>query len=447
MNTVMQLFKQLPRRIPTSMLDRKEYITRSLPNHQNVFTIFFNGIIDRTILEQSILLSVFAEPAIACMFQENCLRPYWMKKDNLSILDIFTFLETNDDPDTVLNHFIFQEMDPTKAPQLRVLLIRHMNKDILCILLSHSLCDGSGSKEYMYLLSSLYQEISGNPDYRPEPVKYRKNLRSLRQVTKEFSFMKKIQIIKQGFNKEEFTGWQFPWEETRHHVRGHYVYRKLPVKYYDLFKNFCSGHGISLNALFLAAFFRALILICPGDSPAPRTLFVPVDLRRYIRRKEKTPICNMSNGIQINVDIDKQESSMNILGKIRDALNGKMTKFPGLEHMFEELLFFKFLPYALLKKIFEKFRDNIPVIPPILSNVGIIESDKLCFGDTAIESVYLTGSSQDKGLLVALLSYKKEFHFSTRFSGTEEDLKQVNAFLDAIINELIAVAGQQQDTQ
>ena len=110
---------------------------------------------------------------------------------NRSIDNIVTCVQS-DFVEQELNKFITTKIDELKGPQLMVKVIRNKYKDILCVVINHMICDASGFKEYLYLLSSIYTNLKKNLDYKPLSTA---TSRSLSQIYKKFNIIDRFKMI------------------------------------------------------------------------------------------------------------------------------------------------------------------------------------------------------------------------------------------------------------
>lgn len=101
--------------------------------------------------------------------------------------------------------------------------------------------------------------------------------------------------------------------------------------------------------------------------------------------------------------------------------------------MLLELVFCIF-PYQMAKRaILKKYRN-----PPFaMSNIGIIDSKRLCFDSSSVVSAYITGSIKYSPFFqLALSTFKNQVTLSAAFHGTERDKGKIKHFLAAIDHEL-----------
>lgn len=96
------------------------------------------------------------------------------------------------DTDAAAMAALAETIDPEAGPQIRLTLVRKTEKDILCVVVNHMICDGAGLKEYLYLLASLHNQLYAQPDYIPVLTA---GPRSALTVLKRLSPREKLQTL------------------------------------------------------------------------------------------------------------------------------------------------------------------------------------------------------------------------------------------------------------
>ena len=76
-------------------------------------------------------------------------------------------------------------------------------------------------------------------------------------------------------------------------------------------------------------------------------------------------------------------------------------------------------------------------MPPSLTNTGIIDSEKLVFGDVGVNAAYLTGAiNYSPGFQMGVSSFKESMACSVCFCNTGGDKALVDSFFDCLEKEL-----------
>lgn len=140
-------------RYPSELMDQFLFFQEDNNDHQIRGVIHFAGVLDRTCIEKAVMQSIRMIPVLGCRFVENKKRSYWERLPlDRRDAQIVTFIDTGNLKDE-MTEFLSAKTDESKGPQVRVRMIRNAEKDTLCIVLNHMAFDGTGFKEYLYLVS------------------------------------------------------------------------------------------------------------------------------------------------------------------------------------------------------------------------------------------------------------------------------------------------------
>ena len=143
-------------------------------------------------------------PILSSKYVENVKEPYWEEVDSSNFKDIITFVNTKSEFDA----FITSRTNEAAGPQVKACLLSS-NKDSLCILMNHMICDAAGFKDYLYLLCSLYCNLLKNPDYKSNYLL--NGDRSINVINNLFSFKDKFKTLMfQGKESNGFIDLNFP---------------------------------------------------------------------------------------------------------------------------------------------------------------------------------------------------------------------------------------------
>ena len=177
----------------------------------------FDGRLDPDRLKRALHFSLHAEPVLGCRFVPRWINPYWARiaGDQLDTSVFFRVL-TDDDLtlETALEGFLVEQINELQGPQVKALLLRGESRDRLALKLNHQVADAGGTKEFGYLLASLYRELGNNADIRPSP-----NLgtRSMRQVYGRFSKRRLFSILLTYF--KEFLDSSIPYQSMAYPMK------------------------------------------------------------------------------------------------------------------------------------------------------------------------------------------------------------------------------------
>ncbi|MBU0730871.1 MAG: hypothetical protein KKA70_14130, partial [Proteobacteria bacterium] len=292
---------QIPGKFEAVRDDISLYCMRAVCDSLIHCVVKFKGHIDFKILQQAVRLSLDAEPVLGCRFIVTKFRPYWERRTDLDECDICSFHESNE-LDQDINKFLTLQLDPAKDSQVQVRLFR-ADSDVLCIKVNHMVADAGGVKEYVYLLSEIYQRLLKDPAYKPTI-----NIdgsRSSLQVYKQFGFFKKLHIAWHTFlewKKNTFPrgNWCMPLANGNLSERT-FVIRRLSGKRFKQIREYGKKNQVTINDLIVAAFYRAFYKVIKPAHNTPLRMGATVDLRRYLSTGKGGGIANIAGFFMLNI--------------------------------------------------------------------------------------------------------------------------------------------------
>jgi NRPS condensation-like uncharacterized protein len=434
-----EMAKRISSRLRAEMWDQMQFFVRKVADQQVRCVISLDGRIDENRMTSAVRLSLDAVPVMGFRYVEGWWRPSWRHVEQIDDSKICTIIESENVEHDILS-FLSEEIDPFEGPQARVRILRSTT-DRLCINMNHMVGDSAGLKEYVYLLASIYRNLIEDPDYRPEPNA--KGRRDLRQVSKHIRLRDKIRILRRGA-AEAFRSlnWRFPLGQGA--CKREIVILKFSRDRFNAIREYGKRHQATLNDVVLTAYYRALFEVIRPDPSIFLRVAVTVDLRRYIPSGEAEAIGNLSAFIFSEIGSGLGANFEETLIKVRDDMNTKKNDFPGLQDFPRLIVLFKLLPYSVLKrKILRRLeltkmaKPPSSGMPPSLTNTGIIDSEKLVFGDVGVNDAYLAGAiNYSPGFQMGVSSFKETMTCSVCFCDTGEDKKLVDRFFACLEKEL-----------
>jgi len=337
-------------------------------------------------LKKAIELTTSVVPEIICSYniKKNCWYDSGFNIDNII-------------EDNKINNY---QWDLTKGPQLKVFVSN--NDKAIKIAISHLLCDGTGFKEYLYLLCNAYNNINDFPIY--------KNNREPKDILKTISKKKIKKYL--NFKTKDIT---IPIKNT-----GNNLYSiDCPIEQEQFIKIKNRAHKLecTINDMVLAAYAKALSTIT-GSSDM--NIACPVNLRKFIQ-PETLRICNLTGIYNCSIQIDKNKELKDILNDVQN----EMKKQKQRNEYFYKLIMlhkvYKILPLSILKRILLKTY----LIPPVsYTNIGIIDEKKLLFEDSKISTCYITNSYRKfPSFQMAISTYNNICTLSSNIIGSKENSK------------------------
>jgi NRPS condensation-like uncharacterized protein len=425
--------------IAAEMWDQLQIFGRMVCDEQIRAEIKFNGQLDFDLLKKAIRLSFIAEPILGYKYVEHFWRPEWVTMNEIDWEEVVSY-ELMDPDRKNINNFLIRQIDPFHGPQVLIKLFRSEN-DILCVLLNHTVGDGTALKSYLYLLAKIYRRIIDSPDYIPGSNWSRS--RSITQVSNQLNFKTKVKILIRSFRKQEkYKDWAFPWKRGENNGRKRIITRKLSPELTTAIHSYMEKHHAWLNEVLLAAYIRTLYGIIEPTKDLSKRVCIPTDLRKYLPVRQAGTICNLSATLHLNPGEDIGNTFHETLGLVHREMNVIKNSYPGLVGRGFFAIMMKLLPYRSLKKKLTELpeKPNYHVLPPWLINFGIMNASLLNFGHTNVNDIYIAqtiGYPDKSPFQLGVTEFKDSLTFSVCYQGNEETDFLIQRFFNQFENELL----------
>lgn len=387
------------------------------------FAATFSGNLDLNRLKKSVDLSADAFPLIRCGFRMNDGRPYWEDKGDTPG-GMVEFLET-EEADGGVWEFLQREADEICGPQLKIRVIRRGGTDTLCAAINHMICDAAGFKEYLYLLASIYTRLEKDPGFRPKSAMGK---RDIGQIMKSFSFFDKVKIFAGSDNMTKHDAAKFDFEGDLDHP--FIEMRRIPCEKLRLLKEYAKGSGATVNDVLLAAYLRTLYHHFGHAVAVP----CAVDLRKYLPNRRAGSICNLVTNLTCDIGSDIGETFSATLEKVMREMKRQKGEISCMKSISLMETVLRILPFSTAKKLIGRNFANPPIA---LSNLGILDKERLDFGQAKMTDAFMTGSIKYAPYFqLAVSTFDEVTAFSVNLYGTQNDRDKISRFLDEMVWEL-----------
>lgn len=423
-------------KIKSEIWDNMQYFCKPYHDHHVRFVLYFENIIDERKLQKALMKSMDIFPILKSRFVPNNIRSYWQKFDNIKINDIFELVERKYASEDI-NSFLVGIIDEENECQIKVKIFRNDNKDTLCILMNHMVCDGSGIKEYVNLLSSIYNDIDNK-----EKLSYKNYNRCGNQYSDEFGFVKKAKLFiinsKSEINKDN-TNFILCKNNSKSLLKiDNKLNKRIFIKTIDeevfvKLKKISKENNVTINDVLITAYYRALLRT---DDIKRKEILIRslIDLRRYLKEGKKSTICNLTSKIDCVINSDINESFEKTLINVSKLMNHKKNNNPGLNGLALLNVIFNVMPFKMGKFVIETCY-NKPYIG--MSNIGILKEEQMKFGSVLIKDAFITGPIKYPPYFqLSVSSFKDNLTFTAGTGFYEKDEKRVEQFLDNIEKEI-----------
>ncbi|WKY45391.1 hypothetical protein Q5O14_04695 [Eubacteriaceae bacterium ES2] len=409
------------------IFDKVQYLYEEtgFNDHQLHCVIRFTGKINEVLLRKATMLLLEAIPILSCRYDHNNGRDYW-ESTITSIEEVLQVVQEK----TEFDNFTTSKVDELMGPQIKMCLYPS-DQDALSIILNHMVCDAAGFKECLYVFSAIYSELINNPQYRPD---FEINgVRSIEKILKDISFSKKLRSLL--FNNSESNQDSeilFPTSADKN-IFPFIITSELGPEKLLKIQEHCKKNDVTVNDVFLAAYYR---LLYKKVNTNKDLLHIPimVDMRRYSKQYRFDSLCNFSSTMIIQTPISPNENFTDTLMKISKEMNLKKTTDIGLNGFVQLSLIDKLLNNEKSYKLVQEKLVNPSIC---MTNIGVIEDQKLVFNGTNIKSAFICGSIKYRPhFQMALSSFKNTITLSSNLYGSQQDYETITDFLTEIENEL-----------
>ena len=298
--------------------------------------------------------------------------------------------------------------------------------------MNHMICDAADFKQYLYLLCKIYSELAANPAYRPRPLN---GDRSIRGVLRRFAASVKLRSFLTHSKDNNRTGnHRFPFSVSGD-VRPFILTRVFERGRVSALKDYCHATGTTLNDAVLTAYYRCLfqlLALMPGDE---LEIPVMVDMRRYLGGTGGfNSLTNLTSMQVTQLDYKPKERFEGTLGRVKAVMDEKKGADIGLNGFIKlSLLYGIFGDRIANRRLKSKLKQ--PFI--CMTNVGILDSGAMSFGDLRPYDAFLCGSIKYKPYFqLAMSSYDGQLTLSVNQYGSAVDRGHIRSFLNEIEAEL-----------
>ncbi|URZ14357.1 siderophore synthetase [Clostridium felsineum] len=409
------------------IFDKLQFLFKTYKFNDHVLhcVINFDGKINVNVLKRALLTTLDVVPILKTRYVENVPEPYWEELSNIDFDNILTLTTTEDE----FNRLLTSKIDEAKEVQVKAYLLKSENHK-LAILMNHMICDAAGFKKYLYTLCDIYSKLIANIDYSPTLVL--DGNRSIKLITNEFNLINKFKsFITQNHESNGFIDLKFPMKEEES-FNAFILTHTLDSNRFKNIITYCKSNRFTINDVLLAAFYRVIYKILNNQK---LSISVAVDMRKHLKSRNINSLCNLTSTVISTIECKDNDTFYDTAKKVNANMNLKKKNFIGLNGLVKISLLFKVLSYTRLKKLLSSHFNN-PLIG--MTNIGIIDSKRLCFNGTKIQNTFICGSIKYKPYFqLAATTYDNTITLSINLYGTLEDKKNINDFFTIFDNELL----------
>ncbi len=434
--------------LPANGHEIYNYIARyGVANLQIQAIMKLDGRLDFDKLNRAVRLSVEAEPLLKCRFVEEN-PPHWEPLENIGLVN-YCFLQEVNDIDAAVQNFIVSQVNLDMDPMLHVRLLRSEQCDVLALKINHTFCDATGVKEYLQLLTDIYNTIN-KEDGQYIPVPRIGGRKDQDRLFEELGITNIDSIFIPGADVFQ-PMWSFPWEPCGSNIPCMSVC-KFPDGILDDMKEYARIRGATVNDLILTACYRAMIEMNDPVYGVPMEFPITVDLRRYLPDHKTNAIRNFSGAVGTKLDMILNEPFNETLQRVSNMMKGIKQAFPGLQsaiglERIERISYQEVLSYYQAVVETKKTQLFCPLYCgdrclPTLSNVGYVSNSLIKFADSSvIDAFILPPVVRAPGLLLMASSYNSALTLAAGYYKSTVNGEHIDELLKKIKDELISGYG------
>ena len=401
---------------PVEMLDEYMHLQSVSNDHQIRAIVRFKSHLDLEILKKSVMITSERIPLLGCMYVRKRNKRYWQRKEFIS--DDYIRIHTFESLDT--NYVdILAEIPNELGPQILLRVFRNNVHDLLVVTVNHMIFDGTGLKEYLYLLARVYSGIETEVSLLDRQLgTLLRNITLLETIRAIFD--RPQEIVEPSFLKiGEGTS---PTKLNILRISGGELKN---------IKEFCKAHNATVNDFVIAALANSIFEIDTiTDSVSMQMM---VDLRRYIKRHKPGEFGNFAS--METVSVNKESGNfVKLLISISEKTRKMKSGLPGLRNILLMKLVWTFLSLntfdILLKNEIKKF-------PISTSNLGVIETDKMVFGSNRVDDAFmLTSIKKQPAMQLTFSTFMGTMTLSILGEYSEENSNNISKCLGGIKREI-----------
>lgn len=400
--------------------------------------LHFDGPLNAERMARAVRLTLDAEPVLGCAFVEDRRRPYWRRLDNLDECSFFRVVESDRPLEDTLA-FLGEPMDDLARPQVTAALIRASDGDEVALKVTHTVTDARGTKEYAYLLASIYNRLGENPEWCPKP-----NLAprvTPRDLWKQLTFRQKwlSTFIPQSGSKN-ISPWMLNAIGSGHRDPS-FKFLRIPPERFARIKDYTHRRQATINDIMYTAFYRGLFHVLNPEYDIPLSVIVTADLRRYLPGGTAPSIGSLSTLTFGALTRVRNEDFDGTLDRVKAQLDSwKHTSFgAGSAYILH-------LTYKAGHTNIKRILDRVIRIAgpggrtlPSFTNFGVLDADLLSFGSVRPTAAFMVAPvPYGNGILLNLCTYQNILTAAIGFYRSDMDPAFYEQLLEVVDHELPA---------
>lgn len=424
----------MERKLNAELWDKMHYLFRDFNDRMVHVELRYDFEIDVEALKTVLICFFEKAPVLHSRFVDNHLSTHWEVMP-YNIEDVVT-VSYPDDLDSAVDEFLTQYIPPESSLQMKVAVFFKDGTTTICIVENHMCMDGGDLK---YFIKALCKNYNSYVNEHKSPIELRTGSRAYEEVYSSFSPTETRMaknLYKNVCAKDDHT---FPLTHNNISDKSFIARRKIDEERFMKIKAVGKKHGATINDMLVAAYFYSLYELAGYNPYDSVTISCAIDLRRHIKDTEDLGITNHTAFMQCNIPERGRDIFQTLNYVVRSVNKFKNDKFMGLYGLPLLKFGYSILPHTASEEVIKIGYSN-PLLA--MSNIGILEADKLALSGHEPTDAFMTGAVKYKPyVLLSATSYKNVVTLSMCVRGNEQDEKIVSDFFDLMEKNLAVLTG------
>jgi NRPS condensation-like uncharacterized protein len=416
---------------PVELLDEYMRLQEVANDHQIRGIITFRNHLDIDKFKKAVRKSFQYIPVLRCKYSQSGSKAHW-EEINFPDEELFGIVEENLSPENIVE-YVKRIIDQNRGPQIFIQVIRQEANDIVIIILNHMAFDAAGFKSYLYVLSEIYSGNAADEAALPATISPERRmkilLRNIPLRQKLFSLFRKT-LTNTG------TG---ILAENNEDIKTRLRLFQISTAEFQAIKSICKKADITINDFILALFCQSILRFGHQENIADLVIQIMIDLRRYIKEYPVSEFGNFSSMESMAIPI-KNRSFLELAREISARMKKMKSNYPGIKNILIMDSLFKLLPGNMFNKI---LAGRILTLGVSTSNLGVIDDQKLTFGDSEVAGAYmLTSLKNQPSIQVSFSTFKESITLSVLGNYSRTNWEIIESIIDNMAREVNKLSAQ-----
>ena len=411
------------KRLNAELWDKMHYLFRDFNDRMVHVELHYDFEIDIETLKTVIICFLEKAPVLHSSFTDNKLRTYW-KVNDYSIDEVLTVARPENLQEAI-DDFLTQYIPPEDKLQIRFAVFYYEGKSVLLVVENHMCMDGGDLKYFMKALCKNYNDYAEN---KISPIDLKSGSRSYEKVYEDFSQTEQKMANNLYKNVCAKDDHKFPLTPDNIKDRSFIAKRKIDAERFSALRKSGKQLGATVNDMLIAAYFYSLYELAGYPREDSVTISCAIDLRRHMKDAGETGITNQTAFMQCNIPRLGDDIFQTLEYTKKSVERFKNDKFMGLYGLPLLKLGYSIMPQAASEQVIKIGYSN-PLLA--MSNIGILEADKLALSGHEPFDGFMTGAVKYKPyVLLSATSLNGVLTLSMCVRGNEDDKQTVEKFFD-----------------